>query len=654
VFVNQLVLVVSFWALACAGLRVAALVTGADRSHGSVLERVLIASTVAAGFVVCWTLALGLVGLAGSTAALVAGPVAAWAVTRAIVSVPYAPSLSEQLWVRWEGASPGQRALALALVGVAVGSVVEVARRPGFGIDALSYHIPDVVGWLHSGHAGAVQTFTYDYPVGYYPVTNEVLLTWVLGISRSFAPLAVFSTAMAGLALLALWRLLAVFRVPAIATGAALAAVAALPTFVLGINYNGPGSDLPALTWLACTAALSAGAVERPALLGPALLAAGLGIGTKTTAAPLAVAVLLAAAWAARSQLAGVWGWIAAGAAGAVLVGSPWYVRDTITHGWPLWPFSSGPTGDPVPHTLSLYEESFASRPAATLSADPSLYLRTVGGGLGLIVGTLATPLLARSRAALLAAALAVAALLAWATAPYTGVSHLAPLVPLVFTTIRYLLPALGACAVALGLAARDGSRLGRTVAIAVLAGSAIGSVIACGAFGYPYTPTLPALLIGAAAGAVVGLIVPRRPGLPARRAAIALPLLAGALAVVFLTWGAPGWLRREVLNGDANEPVLAFMLSQPGFASGSQPVAFAPTVLASLAGPTLRHPLSLIAAREPCPQVRARLAHGWIVVRPKAFVSGITSGFDASVCLHEERPVYDDGTTLVYGPVSS
>lgn len=648
---DQLVLVLAACALASAALRVAQRVTVAD---GGVIELVLVVAPIAAGFVVCWTLALGLAGLAGSIAALAAGPVAAWAATRWLLP-GRVRSITAELTDRWNRASRAERAAVLALAGAAAASILVVERQPGFDVDALSYHLADVVGWLHSGHAGAVQTFSYDFPVGYYPVTNEVLLTWVLGISRSFAPLAVWSTAFAALALVGLWRLLRLLCLPRIAAGAALAALATLPTFVVGLNFDGPSTDLPAVAWLACAAALSAGARARPALLGPALLAAGLGVGTKTTVAPLAVVVLLAGAWRARSGLRSARWWLAGGTVAGLLVGAPWYVRDTLTHGWPLWPFSSGPTGDPLPHAMSLFDASFLERPRATVSAIGSNYLKLLAGGLGLISGTLAIPLVARSKAALLTAAVAIGALLAWAAAPFTGIARLAPLQVLAPTTTRYLLAALGACAVALAVAAREATPLGRRLTIGLLAAASAGSLVADGFQGFPAAPNLLYLLAGAAVGAVAGWIAPgarlpvARTRLPVARS---LPRVAvPVLAVVFLALSAPGWLWRESEDASYSHALLAFMLTQPGFLSGSQPVSFAPAVLASLAGPRLGHPIALIGAREPCAAVQARLERGWVVVWPGEFVAGITTAFDAAFCLRQNHAIYAYEGAVVYGP---
>ena len=637
---DQAALVLAACALASAALRVAARVGAA----GSVIERVLVAAPLAAAFAVCWTLALGLAGLAGSVFALAAGPIAAWALTRWLVPGP-TPSLTTELIERWNRMGPAQRAGALALAGAAVGVMVEVGVQPGLDIDALTYHLPDVVGWLHSGHAGAVQTFSYDYPTGYYPVTNEVLLTWVLGISRSFAPIAAWSTAVAVLALLGLWRLLRVLRVPSTVAGAALAAYGTLPILVLGLNYDAPGTDLPAVAWLACTAALSAGAGERPALLGPALIAAGLGVGTKTTVAPLAAVALLAGAWRARARLRPARTWLAAGAVGGLLVGAPWYVRNAVTHGWPLWPFSSGPTGNPVPRTMRVFDISFLSRPAATVKAVGNGYLDQIAGGLGLIAGVLAVPLVARSRAALAAAALAALSVLVWASAPYTGVTHVTALQQLAVATARYLLPGLGACLVAIGVVARDAGRVGRRLVLTLLAGATVGSVVSDLHFGFPTLPSPGYPLAGAAAGAVIGALVGRLIRPPVWR--VMIPVTAA----VALAFSAPGWLWRESEDHSYGSAILSYLMNQPSFRTGSQPISSAPFVVASFAGPHLNHPVELIPPREPCARVQARVRRGWVVLSPFVFVDGVTAASDAAYCLRGDHPVYSDqGVVFVYG----
>jgi hypothetical protein len=652
-FVNQLVLVLAACALGGASLRIAAAI--AD----GVAERIVAAAPLAAGFALLWTLALGLAGLGGSVVALAAGPVAAWLAARWLAPAP-ALSIAHAAAAWWRRAPRRRRVVALALLGAAAGCVVEVAIEPAFDVDAVSYHLADVFGWLHSGRAGSVQTFSYDFPVGYYPVTNEVLLTWVLGISRSFVPLAAWPTALLALTLLALWRLLALLAVPSRVRALAVAALATLPVLVIALNTDAPGTDLPALAWLACTAALSAAAAHRPALLGPALLAAGLGVGTKTTVAPLAVVALVAGVWRARDRLRPALGWLSLGAVGGLLAGVPWYVRNTLTHGWPLWPFNSGPSGDPMPHLMRLYDASFLSRPRATVSATPNLYLKWVAGGIALMLGALLAPALARSRAVLLSAVVAVASVLAWAAAPFTGVASSPLLAPLALTTVRYLLPAIGACIVALSLLARDGAVVGRWFAIGVLGVGALGSIVADLVLGYPNLPRWPYLLGGALLGAALAAIpwgeLPRMGVAPlgaGPRMGLAPLGAAGALlAAVAFSLLAPGWLHREAkYHRGPGTAVLSFALARPGFASGREPIAFAPVMVATLAGPRLSHPLSLLPARASCDRVRARLRRGWVVLQPRLFIPGVSAAFDAPRCLSGVTPVYNDGTTVVYAP---
>jgi hypothetical protein len=648
VLLDQVVLLVCVCALWGAALRVAAgLGAWEGRSGGepSVLELSLAAVVLAAGFIVGWTLVLGLAGFSGSLPALAGGPVLAWVTAR--VSLPTGPRLSSELLIRWNRAPRAARAGALAALGVAAGALLEVAKLPGFDVDTLSYHLPDAFGWIHSGHAGTVQTFSYDFPVGYYPVTGEVLLSWLLGVSRSFAAVALLSVGAASLSLLGLWRLTVVLRAPRAVSIATVISFGTLPILLVGVNLNAAGTDVPAVAWLACTAALAFGAAERPGLLGPALLAAGLGIGTKTTVAPLAVLALAIGLWRARAVLRAVRPVLAGGLLCALVVAVPWYVRNTLTHGWPLWPFSSGPTGDPMPHAMSLFKESFLSRPEATVRALKTAYVDWFAGGLALIAAVPILGLTTRSRAARVAGVVALLALLSWAVAPFTGLARIPQLEPLALSTIRYILSALAACVVALAVAARDGSATRRWGVVALMGAASVWSVIEGASLGSPQVPNLWYLLAGGAAGALVGALAPRIDSRVVLRLGFAG---AAAIAVAFLALAGRGWLFREAGDGSYDNALLSFMLAQPGFATGHQPVSFAPEVVASLAGERFSHPIELIPAREPCARVRARARTGWVVVFPKDYGAGITTAFDAAYCFAGERPIYNTGETVIYG----
>jgi hypothetical protein len=115
----------------------------------------------------------------------------------------------------------------------------------------------------------------------------------------------------------------------------------------------------------------------------------------------------------------------------------------------------------------------------------------------------------------------------------------------------------------------------------------------------------------------------------------------------VSLSLIAPGWLGRESRDHSYNSTLLAFMLQQPGFRSGHQPIASAPLQFANLAGPRLQHPIVLIGAHERCSRIRERMREGWVVLRLDYLP--VTSG--PTACVAGIRPVYYDGATIAFGP---
>jgi len=225
VLAGQLALVLAACALGAAALRgggrlLEGRTTGAGGGGSGpcadpgAIERVLVAAALAAGFVALWTLALGLAGLDGSALALIAGPVAVWVVVwLALVETP------SRLWVQIDRAHrPRTVALALAalatwllarrlttpaemtvgaelvawwgrlssVAGGAAALAAIVLHRPAPGFDGIIYHLPEVVGFVQGGHAGALVHTNYALPVGNHPLTNEVLLAWLTGLSHGF------------------------------------------------------------------------------------------------------------------------------------------------------------------------------------------------------------------------------------------------------------------------------------------------------------------------------------------------------------------------------------------------------------------------------------------------------------------------------------
>ncbi len=427
-----------------------------------------------------------------------------------------------------------------------------------------------------------------------------------MGIAHSFAPVALWAGAALALLAASGWSGLRTLGAGRGTAALAVAAVVAVP--VLGEHLNTPKNDLPATAWLAACAALCAGAVRgRPALLGPALAAAGLAVGTKTTMVPLAAIVLAASVWRLRGTLHAVRAPLAGGAVAGAATGLVWYVRNVVEHGWPLWPLGSGPFGDPEPVYLRRIDVSFLERARDTVAGREDLYLRLTAGGLVLAAGgILAVALRRRDRLVAGASGATLLAALAWTAAPFTGrADH--PALDLSVSTTRYLLPVYGAGAAALALAGRS-SRVARALLLVALAWSAVRTA----QIGFPWLPSGGTLLAGAVAGGVAALL--------AGRGALRLRLLAAGaalVAVVGAARAADGWLGHVAETGaTAAAPVEAWFAARPGWAEDRAPVAFTKHVVGPLAGDRLRHELILVPGDEPCARTLARAREGWVVVR--------------------------------------
>ncbi|MEA2390762.1 MAG: hypothetical protein QOK31_871, partial [Solirubrobacteraceae bacterium] len=446
---HQLLLVVALAAAGDAAIRLAGL-TGAMG-----LERVLAAAPLAAAYAVSSALVLGLAGLGGNPWVLTATSIVTWGAAR--FALPrQSSSLLAEVRSRARSLSARTRVLAWALGGVAVAWTVGIVLRPAIGSDGVVYHLTEIVGWVRSGHPGSVQSITYEFPVGSYPLTHEVLLSWATAISRSFAPAALAGPAFLALGCAALGHALRRLAVPGFLIGLGLAAFASSP--IVADQVAGPNTDLPAVVWLAVAGALSLSVAARPAILGPAILAGALAVGTKTTALPLAAVALGLGLWWGRAALRRLAVPLAACAGAGLLAGGLWYVRNLVVHGSPLWPFTSGPWGDPVPALIDKLRFSFIERPVATLHDRLHLYVEMLAGFGPLIAAALVAPFTARGRALRLAGVVSALSLLAWASAPVTGIPDDRQ-ADLTLTTLRYLLPVAAMAIVTVALAGRGGPR---------------------------------------------------------------------------------------------------------------------------------------------------------------------------------------------------
>jgi hypothetical protein len=507
-------------------------------------------------------------------------------------------------------------------------------RFPHVGVDGLSYHLALVASWLGDGNVAAPRELIEGVPVGNYPLTHEVALTWATAIAGSWAPAIAVPPLLLGLLGVAGWVGLRAMRVDRLPAALAVAAIVLLPLAVGQLNAI--GTDLPAVAWLATCGALAAVAATRaPRALPFALLAAGLAVGTKTTAVVLAGIVVLAAAWAARRTLRAQGPALIAAAGAAAGVGAVWPLRNLIDHGSPLWPFQSWPGGDPVPLAFSKIDDAFLDHPVAMLEGRVDDYLRVLGGGTLLLLAALVLPLVVRRRAPLAAGAVVAVALVAWMTAPYTGILRNTELA---VGATRYLMPCLLAAAVAVALCARDNAR---SVVVGVLGVAAAWSLVRTAGLGFPLTP---ALLTVAGPAAVAGAVALVLPAVAVRGLLVAVPV-AGLIG---LALAAPGVVDRHTRVELEDAPLLQALSRDARFHGEGRAIAMAPGAVALASGAAVQHDLKTIPPGEPCDAVRARLRDGWIVVQVDPLTK---SAVRLATCLQGQSLVHADEDYALYAP---
>jgi len=217
-----------------------------------------------------------------------------------------------------------------------------------------------------------------------------------------------------------------------------------------------------------------------------------------------------------------------------------------------------------------------------------------------------------------------------------------------------------------MALAARDGGRVGRSIALGLLVVSVAWSVAQDVALGFPELPSLSTLVVGAGLGlaALAGVELcarrRRRPSSRRPRSSVAWAAFGIALAGLLASSLASGFVERHGhLRAEAFDAgVVSWFSSQPGFATGTEPIAFAQTKVAPLAGDRLTHPLELIGVDESCQRVRGRLREGYVVLRdgrsflvpthpPVRFPPYGT----APACLRALRPAFAAPGFRVYAP---
>ena len=631
---HHALLALALAALASTALRLASLLTPRG------LERAVAAAPIGAALAVIWALLLGLPELGTNRLALALSTLATWLAVRAFLPAPDVP-LAVDLREWWGSLPRVARAGVGAVAAVGVAWAGFALRHPQLGVDAILYHLSDVVAWIENGRPGSVVDFVYGRPLGNLPQANETLHAWGTGLSRSFVFAGVWSVAAMGLLTAAGWLGLRTLGVSRRLAVLGLAAVCTAPVIVQELRT--PGTDLPALAWLVTAAALVAASGRRPALLAPALLAAALAVGTKPTGAPLALVVLVIGFAMHRRRLRELRRPLVLAALAAAVVGGVWYVRNMIGHGAPLWPMTEFPGSDPRPPLFEAQAHSLLERPKESLSGHLDEYEHLLAGYLVLIAAALIAPLLARRREVTFAGIAAGLSVLIYVNAPYTGAGDLESLARPYLTALRYLLPAAAAAGFCVVLAASRGRQPGRSFAEAALWLAVAWNVWRTLDLDFPLAPSTLTLVLAAALGAFAASVTP---GYVLRWVPVAGLLafvVAGAVA-------ADGYTLRHARAGTPRvpfSPVVGILAARSDFENGSERVSMAPGVTAMLAGDELEHEVVLIPIDEPCDEIEARARDGWVVVAD--IMADSVPAYTARECFAGRAPVIETGGYRVY-----
>jgi len=626
--------------LGAAGLRAAA----ALGARG--LPRVLAAAALGWAAAVVHALGLGVVDLGGSPVALALAAALTWLLARWRLET-HTPAPREELAAWWQQRSAPARAATGALAAVTVGWAAWQLRYPLIGVDGLLYHLSLPAVWTQEGSPGALVDLVAGLPVANYPVTSEVALAWAIGLSGSWVAASVVNVALIVLMAVAAFVGLRGAGVAAREAGLGTGALTALP--ILTGQLGGPATDLPAVAWLAVAAALGCVAARgwgaqapTPALLAPALVAAGLAVGTKTTTALLLLCALGAAGWALRGGLRPAARPLAAGAVAAALVGLLWPLRNLLLHGSPLWPFVPGPFGDPTPPAMAAVQASFIDDPGGLLALRGGDYLEALSGGALLLLGGFVAPLVRRSRAALIAAGATALAVVSWTFAPYTGLEE----ETLAVGGLRYLLPALAAATAALCLASVGAGRTLRLGVAAVLGLALALSLQRTLTLGFPIAPALATVLALAALGAGAGLLAGRL-GLRPPTWAWAAPAAAMVVGAA-LSPAAGGYVQRHADVGLFDAGLLRALPAQQAGAQPT-PLAMGPVALPFVASDDLAREIVPLAGGADCPTVRRHATNGLLAL----LHTPASPAYDAlRGCLRDRAPGWRDANWELYGPL--
>ena len=171
----------SVLALFDAGLRLA------SRAAPAGLERFVAAAAIAVTAAGLSALVLGLIALGTNPVALCAAALLLWGAARLWLPDPEAPLLAEAA-AAWNAAPRTWKLTLGAAAGGWAAWTAWLLRYPAMDIDGVGYHLPQAAGWVANGRPGSVlPVYEMVLPVGSFPLTSEVVVSWGMGIGDSSA-----------------------------------------------------------------------------------------------------------------------------------------------------------------------------------------------------------------------------------------------------------------------------------------------------------------------------------------------------------------------------------------------------------------------------------------------------------------------------------
>jgi hypothetical protein len=376
-----------------------------------------------------------------------------------------------------------------------------------------------------------------------------------------------------------------------------------------------------------------------------------LGVGTKTTVLPFALALVVVAILLHRDRIeidgralltSSIW------TAVVGVVGGLWYARTFYSHGSPLWPTTALPWGDPLPAEQAKLR-NFLSVPGATLDGRVNEYRRALSGHLVALVAAPLLGLAAGRRVAVWGAIATIVGVLVWMAAPTTGVSSDPFLAQAIVGAIRYLMPTLALACVALAVVTTSPRRVVALAAIVALVLVVGWNVIQLLALGSPLLPSGAVLAAGAAIGigASWRISAETRSARAGRPVPLAFAVAAVVLLAVTILAGSDGFSRRHAIEFGVGGGVMDWLDAHPQLAE--RDIAMTPVVNGMFTGDRLERNVTLIPAAESCAGVRARLDRQVVVLVGGPEPSRTTERTPAAACLVRDAPAIVDGNYWVY-----